>query len=198
MREVLREGDDRGRIGVIEASGPDTIAVGALAGLEGEITVVDGAPMVAIGATGEIRPARPGDRAALLVAADVPTWRSIPLQGPVEDLAALEDAVAEALVRAGFDLEEPVPIRVRGYATEIACHVIAGACPIARPDGPPPRRLEQQGITVELVGVYARGRAGELTHHTNRTHLHVVAPGTMGHLDAVALSDAVLLVPSGR
>lgn len=198
MREVLREGDDRGRVGVLEASGPHTLAVGALAGLEGEVTVLEGVSMVALGSTGEFRLAHEDDRAALLVAADVPAWRQVTLPRAAMDLATLEEAVAAALRQAGFDLDAPVPVRVRGFAREVACHVIAGACPIARPEGPPPRRVERHDVRVELVGVHAEGRAGELTHHTNRSHLHVLGPAIMGHLDAITLSDAVLLFPDLR
>jgi len=197
MREVLREGDDRGRVEVLEAVGRDSLAVGALAGLEGEITVVEGVAMVAIGESGETRPARAGDKAALFVLADVPAWRSAPLPEGPHDLDSLESAIAAALERAGFDLGAPIPVRVRGLAHRVSCHVIAGACPIARPDGPAPRRLEQSDVEVELVGVFADGRAGELTHHTNRSHLHVIAEKMMGHLDAIELSSAVLLIPAG-
>lgn len=196
MREVLREGDSRGRIEITRAIGPNSIAVGALAGLEGEVTVVDGRAMVAVGSTGEVRTARPGDEAALFVLANVPGWRPVALGERTLDLDALERVIADALTREGFDLEMPVPIRVRGFARTISCHVIAGACPIANPDGPAPRRLEQRDVEVELVGVFADGRAGELTHHTNRSHLHVLAHEMMGHLDAVEISQAVLLVPA--
>lgn len=198
MREVLREGDSRGRVEITEAIGPDSIAVGALAGLEGEVTVRDGHAMVAVGSTGEVRPARPGDQAALFVLANVPSWRRITLGDQTLDLDTLEQAIADELARSGFDLRLPVPIRVRGLAQSVSCHVIAGACPIANPDGPAPRRLEQSDVEVELVGVFAEGRAGELTHHTNRSHLHVLAPEMNGHLDAIELSRAVLLVPAQR
>lgn len=198
MREVLREGDARGRVDVVEAVGRNSLAVGALAGLEGEITVVEGIATVALGRSGEIRPARAGDEAALFVLADVPSWRKVALAEGSHDLDSLEDAIAAALERAGFDLALPIPVRVRGLARHVSCHVIAGACPIARPEGPAPRRSEETDVEVELVGVFAEGRAGELTHHTNRSHLHVLGKGMMGHLDAIELTNAVLLIPTGE
>jgi hypothetical protein len=48
---------------------------------------------------------------------------------------------------------------------------------------------------VELVGFFAEGAAGRLTHHGRRSHLHAVADEVMGHLDEVALERAVLLLP---
>jgi hypothetical protein len=85
---------------------------------------------------------------------------------------------------------------VHGIAEECSLHVVAGACPIARPDGPPPRRHSAANAPVELAGFYAEGAAGELTHHDRRTHLHAIAPGAMGHLDTIRMRNAVLLVPA--
>ena len=51
-------------------------------------------------------------------------------------------------------------------------------------------------FAVQLVGFFAEGAAGRLTHHTHRSHLHAVAGDVMGHLDEVALVHATLLLPS--
>jgi hypothetical protein len=198
MREVLREGRTEGRVDLDAAARPGAIGVGALAGLAGEVTVLDGRVLVAVPAAREriaVRDARPGERAALLFLAGVERWA----QSPLPDCASydeLEDAIGRALVARGHDPAVPVPVRVRGIAEEYALHVVAGACPVARPDGPPPRRHRAARAPIELVGFYADGAAGQLTHHDRRSHLHVVAPGAMGHLDAVRLTQAVLLVPA--
>lgn len=196
MREALREGRSEARVALAEVAVPGTYGVGALAGLEGEITIVDGRALVARvseGACG-VTEAAPGDQATLLVVARVPRWRELPL-ADCDGYAELEAQVAAQLERAGIDPRQPTPLLVRGRAPSIDYHVIAGSCPIANPDGPAPWRYHGPLDRVELVGVHAEGAAGTLTHHTHRSHLHVVAEGRTGHLDEVVLRDAILLLP---
>lgn len=203
MREVLRNGESHGRVQLVGFGSAASIGVGALADLAGEVTIVDGRILVARGrdATGadsfpNIRDAIDGDAAALLVSADVSAWDEIPI-GACADYDQLEQVVAKHLRARGHDLTQPQPIRVRGRAPKLAIHVIAGACPIANPNGPKPRRFEGSVDSVELVGFYVEGAAGRFTHHNHSSHLHAVAGPRMGHLDDVALEDAVLFVPTG-
>ena len=169
MRTVLRDGRTEGRVELADVLGPHTVAVGALEGLAAEVTVVDGtahlAEVVDAGSADgvRVRAARPGDRATMLVAADVAAWSEHSL-GPVNGLANLEAeirAIASTLSLGA----EPFPFRVDGTASHLALHVLDHSCPIARPDGPQPWRFEGGGETVTLVGFYAEGSAGILTHH---------------------------------
>ncbi|HEX5053247.1 MAG TPA: hypothetical protein VFZ65_15840 [Planctomycetota bacterium] len=204
LREVLREGHSEARVALAGVARADTVGVGALAGLAGEVTVLDGHVLVACasGAAAGVAPERcavrdagPGDAAALLVLADVPAWQEFAL-GACESYEALERAIAEHLRQRGHDLAEPIALRVRGRATHLALHVIAGACPIAHPEGPPPWRHDGAAEAVQLVGFFVEGSAGTLTHHMHRSHLHAVAGDVMGHLDEVALAEATLLLPA--
>ena len=203
MREVLREGRTEARVTPVQVVGPGAVGVGALAGLAGEVTVLDGRVLVAT-ATGlsseasgtcRVREAGPEDEAALLVLAEVPAWEEHEL-GAASSYGELEEAIARVLRQRGHDLAVAVPVRVRGRARELELHVLDGACPTAQPDGPPPWRWRGAADEVELVGFFAEGSAGRLTHHARASHLHAVVPGRMGHLDEVALEGAVLLLPA--
>lgn len=207
MREVLKEGATEGRVALAEdgafvgSGGSEWVGVGALEGLAGEVTI--GGQRVWVSAVEEgklsVRPAEPGDRAALLVAAEVDGWTVFSL-GPQADLLALEAALGALLEDEGYRLDVPVPVRLTGRAAALDLHVIDGACPIANPDGPPPFRGSYSG-RVTLVGVYAEGRAGELTHHGRRTHLHAVVEGeggtpvAAGHLDDLQLEEVSVFLP---
>lgn len=202
MREALRLGHSQARVTPTEVTSAQTIGVGALADLAGEVTIVDGEVLVAAPTTPTaapvVRTATAADRATLLVTADVPAWRELSL-GDCASYAELEQRIAAQLALAGDDPRQPHPVRIRGRATSLRLHVIAGACPIARPDGPPPWRYDGAAEHVELVGVFVEGAAARLTHHDRRSHLHAVADAggerVMGHLDEIALADAVLMLP---
>lgn len=209
MREVLRLGESQGRVRLAEAVRPTSIAVGALEGLAGEITVVDGEAWVSVG-----RPAAEGggrvavarehtdeDRAALLLIAEVDSWESLPLGG-CESLDGLEARIALVLKERGFDSSEPVPVRVQVEQGSADWHVVDGACPIADPDGPAPIRESVEGSPLELVGFYVEGAAGRFTHHGRASHLHMLRVGASGrvvqtgHLDQLTFDGAArVLIP---
>ncbi|MFO1076418.1 MAG: acetolactate decarboxylase [Planctomycetota bacterium] len=196
MREALHDGHSEGRVDLAGLGGPGVVGVGALAGLAGEITIVDDRVLVARadGTACRVESPGPGDRATLLVRGVADSWLRFPLPD-CETYDDLEHAIAARLAELGRDPTAPSPVRIRGRAPDVAYHVIAGACPIAHPEGPPPWRYRGPLDPVELVGVYVEGAEGQLTHHMHSSHLHVVAEGRTGHLDDVALRDAELLLP---
>lgn len=201
MREALRLGRSEARVSLDGLAADGAIGVGALAGLAGEVTIVDGRVLISTAGAGDrscvLREAPGGAAATLLVRAEVDHWqeRSLP---DCASYDALEAAIAAALRANGFDAATPTPVRVRGRASRVAFHVIDGACPIADPDGPAPWRFDGAIDDVELVGFYVEGAAGRYTHHTRSSHLHVVAADMMGHLDDVWLTDVSLRLPVAR
>ncbi len=205
MQAVLREGRSEARVAPLDVVQPGSIGVGALAGLAGEITVIDGRVLVSeksfepgsreTSSSIRVRDGSAHDRAALLLLAQVKQWEQYEL-GAISDYAALDAAIERQLNELGRDLREPTPVRVRGKSGSLELHVIAGACPIANPSGPAPGRHTAAFDSVEIVGFFAQGAAGRWTHHTHSSHLHAVVEDAMGHLNEVALeAGAVLLLP---
>lgn len=197
MRDVLRMGRDHGRVVIAAVTRPGSIGVGALAGLDGEVTILNGRAVVTQrrGANAVTRPPRAGEQAAMLVTAEVPSWTERVLP-PCEDYAALEEQVRAALDAHGLDPRAPTPFMVTGRAQRLQMHVIAGACPIATPSGPAPWRFDGPAEEVTLVGFYAEGAAGRLTHHTHSSHLHAVTARGAGHLDDVCMERPRLFLPA--
>ena len=195
MRAVLREGRTQGRVALADVLGPNSVAVGALEGLAAEVTVVDGVAHLAevVDATSpeglRTRRAAPGDRATLLVAAEVDAWEEHALDD-VPDLDALERRIAELAAPTG-----PLPFRVEGVARRVELHVLDHSCPIAHPDGPAPWRYTGRDEPVTLVGFFAEGAGGVLTHHGRSTHTHALVPraNVSGHLDEVAFAAGARL-----
>ena len=203
MREVMREGmtQPRAAIGDYIASG--WYAVGALAGLEGEILVDDGTAWIAQGSATNVQPAL-WQQATLLTAARVAAWRETSLPQAV-DLSGLEDAIGTLVPGSLTAGAEPVPFVVQGEASALDMHVVRGACPHGDPDGPAPDRWSAAAdhrVPVRLVGFFAPGREGVMTHHGTSLHVHALTAGTpraMGHVDSLVLAGgARLMVPAGR
>lgn len=197
MRDVLRNGNDEGRVVITDVATPAAVGVGALAGLRGEVTITGGRVHIAErdGDGLTVRAPRAGERATLLVVGEVAVWTELPLPD-CRDYASLEEQIAAALRGRGDDPFAPTPVRITGRANNLQMHVIAGACPIANPSGPSPWRFDGPADDVELVGFYVEDAAGKLTHHNRSSHLHAVADGRAGHLDEVVLVDAKLFVPT--
>jgi len=203
LREALREGHTEGRVALAEAADPRTVGIGFLPELAGELTVDGGRAWLAEvtdaaspdGLT--VRGPRPGEQATVLVLSRVDAWSEDRLEA-VADFAELEELVrATARVR-GFDVTRPFPFRVTGRAAELHLHVLDHSCPIAAPDGPPPWRHTGTDEPVVLVGFYAEGSGGVLTHHGERSHVHALVDGgrLAGHADGVRLEPgAVLFLP---
>lgn len=212
-REVLRGGQSQPRVHLAEFVTPNTIAVGALAGLEGEITVLDGQTWVArrdglaLTVTGPAPD--PADHATLLTAAKVGAWQTeeVISTNPTPDHAP--DAFIEWAARAsGIDTTKPFPFTITADFDTLDLHVIHGACPIANPDLPPesrPWRWSAAGTPVHatIVGFYAPDAAGVMTHHGTAIHAHAIIgrDGEIitGHVERFTLpTHATLGLPEPR
>ncbi len=200
MREVLRDGHTEGRVELAAVLGPHAVAVGATAGLGAEITVVDGeAHLAEVLDSGSadglrVRGLAPDERATLLVVAEVEAWSAHALPA-VTDLDALEESIRSIASANGLDVSQPFPFRVEGVASTLRLHVLDHSCPIAHPDGPAPWRFAGEDVSTALVGFYAEGRGGVLTHHGQTTHTHAIvsAQNVAGHVDDVAFARGARL-----
>ncbi len=206
LREALRDGEVQGRVDLDEAAGDGVWGVGALEGLAGEVTIVDGDVWVTVvdgGSPSTTIGSGAGARATVLAAARVAEWIDVPVPDAVD--AADLDAFVESAARAhGLDTGTPFVFRVEGALTDLRLHVIAGECPMrARALGEtlttPPYELAVAKASGGLVGVYAEESAGELCHRGSRTHVHaVLTDGVLltGHVEAVGIAPgAVLRLP---
>lgn len=201
MFEVLGQGQSQGRVEIKDAlRRPNAVGLGALEGLQGEVTVLDGHSWVSVGA-----PESPGacaespdHQAALLAIAHVPMWVESPLAseiGPQE----FDSVIRERAIAAGVDTERPFPFMINGRLS-VEAHVVSGSCPHAGASSgaAEPKRIsfttsEESGT---LVGFYAEHGEGSLTHHGSNTHVHVVLLNSdprCGHVDSVTVAAGSII-----
>ena len=208
MREVMHEGMTGPRVALGSQAGRHAVALGALEGLDGEITIMNGDVWISRVRDGDVvtsGPAVPSEpQATLLVVSHVPTWRTIAFDAPAGG-AELEAAINRAAMEQGIDTSMPFPFIIDGVATSLDMHVINGFCPHGSGEvtvGREPLRIMLAEPTpVSIIGFYAEGAQGILTHHGTSIHAHALldAPeGRMtGHIDSVEVADhAVLRLPA--
>jgi hypothetical protein len=178
-----------------------TEAVGAVADLRGEITMIDGRFVVSYGAGCGDCPPPHRERATLLASGRVAEWAEpVALPGDLSG-KALEAFIVGQARAAGLDLHKPFPLRLKGTLTDAVMHVLAApnpgftghgsAHPMARQD-----EIKAAAIAGEVVGFYAPpSLAGVITHPGDAFHLHWVdeTRSRTAHIDSFGMAKGALL-----
>ncbi len=206
---MYHEGQTEQTVGLADLlPDPSLYAVGALAGLSGEVTVVGGTTYLSypMGTT-ESRTettTKPTVGATLLVTAQVPSWRSVKIERAIP-FDELDRAIAALAAAAGLPSGEKFPFLVEGEVEGLAWHVIDGkrlapgaAGHEAHLDASVRARAERTPAT--LVGFYSESDEGVFTHRGSRTHVHCVVeePLSSGHVDHVVIpAGTTIRLPIG-
>lgn len=202
IRETLRDGQTEARVALVDViSGQNNfIAVGAIAGLEGEITIVGEDVWVTRVSEGAPETSGPDvvdeDKATLLTAITVPAWSTEESHTAQESLRAFIESLAHD---NGLDLHSPFPFIIDADSADLSLHVINGRCPMSgapKSPGTEPWRWSGDNVTdVRIVGVYARGQGGVMTHHGSPIHAHAIVSidGRMltAHIDEATLAGSI-------
>lgn len=189
---------------------PNFFGVGAVEGLQGEITIYDSRPIV----TGHSRSGRLQDlssedlEATLLAGAPVDVWARHVFDEPIAT-NDFDETLGALAVEKGLDPNGPFVFVVERQFSNVRLHVVNGACPVhARMknvdlgEEERPFEMDTTSIAGKLVGVYARNAVGELTHPATSVHAHLVFEDqttgleVTGHLERFGvLAGAVLRLP---
>lgn len=195
MREVLRGGRTEARAALAEVAQPGTYAVGALAGLDGEFVVDDGAAWVAVdGPAAQAAPA--GAQATLLTAAVVTGFATRRFEAPTS-LLDLENMLAGIAAARGTP-KGPLPFVVEGRGA-VQLHVVRGACPHGEPvPGKEPARVDLADVPLRAIGFFVDGQEGVMTHMGTALHVHAFATPAdgrrvLGHVDDVTFAAGAVL-----
>ena len=202
LRAMMHEGRTEARVALAPLlAAPHLYAVGAVAGMRGEITVVDGAAWLALGDrdAGRATPG-PGDAgAALLVAARVADWTRVTIS---EDIPAADiDRRIEALAAAaGIDIEQPFPFLIEGGLADVRWHVLAGPPGAGSSHDHMDGAVtgEQAAIDGTLVGFFSKHHQGVFTHMGQNVHAHLVnrAMKLAAHADRFSIrASSVIALP---
>lgn len=200
LADALHGGAPAAGVELGRVTTPHSVGLGIAEGLAAEIAVVDGEVWVgrtenATGYALEYGPNN-GRKVSFLALAEVARWREITLARDIS-WSELDDRLAGAAKANG--LGERWPFVIQGRFDELDAHILRGACPRADPSAPEPVRSPWKRADGRLVGFFASDAGGELTHHGECTHVHVVLDRPtlfVGHVDSVTvLAGATLRLP---
>lgn len=209
MHETIGQQQHQGRVKLADLTRkPHFYAVGALERLTGEISIIDGKPIVtSVGPDGKLKSVndRVGSlQATLLVGGSVSEWNEVRLSDAVE-ADDFDKLVGEQAKKHGVDTSRPFLFLIDGEFTDVRLHVINGACPMhARLRNKPlaenqkPFESEFKQVSGKLIGVFARDAVGKLTHPATSVHAHLIFESEAGdlltgHLEQVGLSSGAIL-----
>lgn len=185
------------------ADGRATDAVGAVSGLRGEISMIEGRLIVSYGVDcGAACPPAAGETATLLATASAQHWQAVTIDKEL-DARATETFIREQAKASGLDINKPFPFRIAGAITDFVMHVNAAPNPRFKGHG----SFDEMAVTGlakgprlagSVVGFYAPPPLqGIITHGGDFFHAHYVDEQrtTTAHLDTygVAASSTLLL-----
>ena len=199
LTNVMMKGDLKGTVDLRDLSKLRGVyAVGALEGLQGEVTILDSAASIARVRDGKVVISRVAEgKACVLVYAQVRAWKEVPLPRTTRSIDQLEAFVVEAARKQGINTNRPFPFLVKGTVTEARFHVVRHPGDLKDPlelhDKAKVKYTFRRGA-VDLVGFYSDKHLGIFTCGGN-LHLHMrSADGQLsGHLDEVDLGDEMRL-----
>jgi acetolactate decarboxylase len=176
---------------------PQLYAVGALADLAGEITIVGGEAYLAYPVTADssrtvIRRGEPA-AACLLVAGTVAEWISVTTAQEI-DWSEIDREIPGLAGPAGIDVAVPFPFLIEGRVRDLEWHVIDGS---RLPDGGGSHLAHREAAVrhrlatgqATLLGFHSAQHHGVFTHMGSNTHIHCVTrdPLRSGHVDHVVV-----------
>jgi acetolactate decarboxylase len=181
-----------------------TDAVGAMSGLRGEISMIEGKLIVSYGADcGTACPSAATETATLLATATTRSWRPVPIDKDL-DAKATETFIREQAKANGLDENKPFPFRINGAITNFVMHVNAAPNPRFKGHG----SFDEMAITGlakgprlagSVVGFYAPpALQGVITHMGDFFHSHYVDEqrATTAHLDSFGIAaGSTLMLP---
>ena len=200
--KAVHHGDVSAKVSLQEFSSKKHLyAVGPVAELDGEITVIDSNFHIARVRDGEVKTDNDlTTSASFLVWSEVESWRSPIILGESADdqdhLAKLIDSLA---TEKGIDTTKPFPFMIHGKVKSADYHILAQKkSPSAASDHRSnAKTIALKDVPAKIIGFFSKNHGGIFTHLGSMTHLHILDNnGHSGHVDEIALdSKAMVLFP---
>ena len=175
-----------------------TVAVGALTGLRGEVTVIDKEVIISYGGGSCADcPPKSEEETTLLATASVSRWSDpIALPGTLSG-PDLEKFILDQATMMGLAAGEPFPFRLQGTLVKAGMHVAKGPNPAFTGHGSTQTMavmdvVESAAIGGEVIGFHSGEKLeGVISHPGERFHFHFVnaAHTATAHIDSFGMAQ---------
>ena len=205
LKNMMHKGDISAKADVKDLEQTEHVyALGAVAGLKGEILILDSKPFISYSKDNQVQISNSFDyKASLLVYSSVKEWDAFPIPDKISTYEDLEAFVQKTAKKNGIDTNEPFPFKLSGQAATINWHVINWK------DGDTEHSHEKhitsgphgslENVAIDVLGFYSNSHHAIFTHHTTNMHLHIKTKDNKiaGHLDGIELgNEMTLYLPS--
>ncbi|MBN8475495.1 acetolactate decarboxylase [Sulfuritalea sp.] len=211
QKTIFDTGKAEAKVPLAAMSGPEaSFGVGAVAGLDGEITVFDGKPYVTKVRGKEFTMDHGRDHAAVFSVWTKNTqWRDELVPASVKSYLDLQRHVKVRAAAAGIDTNQPFPFLLAGTPAELKWHIN-----VDRTEGKPVTRelfakskvnYTMKGTPVDIVGFYSEKHLGAFIGTyvpaikekdvKNTIHIHLVSKDgkSAGHIDDLTFAGGMTL-----
>lgn len=206
LKNLMMEGDLKATANLPEYEAIEGLyALGAMEGLKGEIQIFNSEVFNAIISNDRVQiDTSYNSKAALLVFAQVPEWKSVNIPDTIRSSASLEKFIVQAAEDNEQDIEKPFPFLLEGEVSSLKWHVIDWK------EGDSihsPQKHKESGLQgtlkdekVEVLGFYSNSHHRIFTHHSSNVHMHFKnVDGTLaGHIDDLLPGKMILRLPEAR
>lgn len=202
MKRIMQQGNLEATVLLDTLLSTDHLyALGAAAGLKGEIMIIDSKAYHTFVDNDKIITSNEKNiKASMLVYATVQQWSGSMSGNDIKNIKDLEVAIEALAGKHGIDIARPFPFIIKIMQGMVAYHVIdwrEGVPHTADTHKQYSKKGSFQNEELLLLGFFSKTHQGVFTHHASSIHAHVINKdcSVVGHVDDVEWLTFDLLLP---
>jgi len=179
---------------------PNLYALGAVAGLKGEIQIFNSEAFISKRAPEMVTITNNfEDDAVLLVYAQVTEWQEVEIPKAIFTKKQFEVYLEYTAIKAGVDISKPFPFIVEGYVRKMDWHIVNWDENNTNHSHKAHLNSGLNGVMVEedveILGFFSKEHKGLFTHHNTNMHMHFKLENQKlaGHTDDLILGEYMTL-----
>jgi alpha-acetolactate decarboxylase/formylmethanofuran dehydrogenase subunit E len=185
----------KGNILIDTLSKKNLFGIGPYGKMQGEITIVNGKPLIAqVQSDGNIQIKQSWQaEAPFFVYANVIDWQKYEVTVLINTLSDIQPVLENLAKEKGYPLSIPFPFRIESDIDEVTTHVVTprSAEIIGYQAGKNQVDYTYQNTSGELIGFYSQQHQGVYTSKKTNIHIHYVSDDmtVMGHVDKILIAE---------